>query len=73
MRYNSIESKMKTRFSLYILFVLTVKLVAAQQQSAGEYLSYINNEQARISNDLMQYISAANHGKERSQSGETEA
>lgn len=56
---------MKTSLSLCILFlfVLTVKLATAQQQSAGDYLSYINNEQGRISNDLMQYISAANHGK----------
>lgn len=53
------------RVTLYsaLIAILTVTASRAQQQSAGEYLSFINNEQGKISAELMQYISAANHGK----------
>jgi hypothetical protein len=53
----------KLGFKLGTLLLLTASVAVAQQQSAVDYLTFINNEQGRISADMMQYISAANHGK----------
>lgn len=47
----------------FVSSFLVVQVGIAQHQTAGDYLDYINSEQQRISTDMMQYISAANHGK----------
>lgn len=54
----------KIRTSILLtLFIACSNILFSQQENASDYLSAIGKEQERMAQDMMQYISAVNHGK----------
>lgn len=56
---------MKTKYIGFVISLLftSASALIAQQENASDYLSALGQEQERMAQDMMQYISAVNHGK----------